>query len=167
MKIALSGSQSVGKTTLANKLNKHLKLPYIHEVARSMINLTKEYNVDYRELKGTDHFYFQEAILNIQYMLESLYQFTGFISDRSLIDIQAYSKHYMRASYNVYDYIIYVPIEFALEQDGIRHKGQDFQKEIDQKIQKLLKQYIPEHKIITVTGSVEERVEQVLKAIKK
>ena len=54
---------------------------------------------------------------------------------------------------------IYLPIEFELEDDGIRYTDLSFQKDIDKRLIDLMREYkLP---FQTVTGSVEDRVEQL------
>ena len=57
-------------------------------------------------------------------------------------------------------YTVYLPIEFALEDDGMRPTDKDFQKNVDGAMRSLIYDF----KItpLVVTGSVEERVESVM-----
>ena len=62
-----------------------------------------------------------------------------------------------------YDFIFYVPIEFAPLDDGTREGDQDFQSAIDEEIRELLKIY--RLKYHTVSGTVAERVVQVMQVL--
>ena len=71
-------------------------------------------------------------------------------------------KEVVRRKYEL-SLIVYFPIEFPLVEDGVRSVDEQFQKDVDMKIQQFLKNYdIP---YITITGSVEERLEQLKKVI--
>lgn len=59
--------------------------------------------------------------------------------------------------------LVYFPIEFNIVKDGVRSKDPDFQKGVDLKIQQFLNNYKIPH--IKVSGSIEQRVEQIKKAM--
>lgn len=161
MKIALTGTHGVGKTTLAKMLVEKLNLPYIHEGARSVIEMLNTYSLDYREFDDRQRSLFQKCVVNLQLIVENSFE-QGFVSDRSLFDCQAYSNFDIKVP-NIadrYDLIVYLPIEFELEKDGVRFTDPVFQKEIDTKILKSI-QNIDQNKLIKVTGNVQERLEQV------
>jgi hypothetical protein len=60
--------------------------------------------------------------------------------------------------------LVYVPIEFAIEDDGERSVDPDFQLKIDFLIKNILD--TSGIKYITVTGTVEERLKQINDALK-
>jgi hypothetical protein len=60
--------------------------------------------------------------------------------------------------------IVYTPIEFPLEGDGVRSVDPQYQEQIDFLIKNIL--YSAKLPFITVTGSVEERVAQVEEKLK-
>lgn len=102
-----------------------------------------------------------------------------FVADRSLIDTLAYAgwvlenqpprkeialweecerlaKIGMRTNYS---HVFYLPIEFPIVLDGLRPDDPIFQKEIDERILRLLDSYsIP---YVTITGSVDARLVQI------
>jgi nicotinamide riboside kinase len=62
-----------------------------------------------------------------------------------------------------YDFIFYVPIEFAPLDDGTREGDQEFQNAIDEQVRELLKLYgLTYHR---VSGTVPERMTQVMKVL--
>jgi|694.fasta_scaffold42522_9 nicotinamide riboside kinase len=165
MKIALTGTHGVGKTTLAKMLVERLNLPYIHEGARSVIEMLNTYSLDYRDFGDEQRSLFQKCVVNLQLIVENSFE-QGFVSDRSLFDCQAYSNFDIEVA-NIadrYDLIVYLPIEFELEKDGVRFTDPVFQKEIDTKILKSIENIDP-NKLIKVTGNVRERLEQVFTKI--
>ena len=58
--------------------------------------------------------------------------------------------------------VLKFPIEFDFIDDPDRLSA-ELQVKIDEIIQKFIKSYIPEEKVITLTGTVEERLEQISK----
>lgn len=174
MKICLTGSHGTGKTTILNELK---KLPqfkdykFISEVLRNLgkegLPLNKESNNETQLLAFNE--YIKLFILN-----------KDFISDRGLFDVRAYTKAaWLRGNIkdfileyqaevigfykNYFDKIIYFPIEFSLELDGVRDEDLLYQEEIDDYIKRILKEeQIP---FITVSGTVEQRLETILKNI--
>ena len=59
--------------------------------------------------------------------------------------------------------LVYLPVEFPLESDGVRNDNVEDQAKMDFLIRNLLE--TSGIKYITVTGSVEERVEQIENAL--
>lgn len=96
MKIAISGSHGVGKTTLAKALCEELNFPMISEVARTVAKEMGIENTD--EIRKADMdliTQFQTRIFYDQLLAESGYPdhiegYTDFISDRSIFDCVAY-----------------------------------------------------------------------------
>ena len=64
-----------------------------------------------------------------------------------------------------YDLYVYFPIEFPLEIDGIRPSDEQYRKDIDEQIRKLL----TKHKInyITVSGDEMQRKDYLIKVIEE
>lgn len=153
MRIAITGSHGVGKTTLAQMLAKELGLPMISEVAR--------------EVAYAHGFETTEQIKNASMMRRIMYQLNvfygqlkaeedhwkGYVSDRSVFDSIAYSIYYDLPSGLVeyltrdavthskhYDLIIYCPIVDKPQEDGFRLTDTDSQVYVDSKLKVLLKQ---------------------------
>lgn len=63
------------------------------------------------------------------------------------------------------NFIIYTPVEFLLEDDGMRDLDPEYQKEIDEDIKWALEELDLDY--ITVTGSPKERFNQILEEIYK
>lgn len=169
-KIAITGSMGTGKTTLVNDLHKklhHKDYVLLPEVARLMIG--KGYKLDLGVTPELE-------ILMAQYQQD---QEKGekWIADRCLIDILAYCIVLFPENYileksirnflkdSPYDLVVYVPIEFSIEDDGVRITDIDFQKRVDEEIKNIV--FTDYKDVLEVRGSREERVEKILKVINK
>jgi len=171
MKIGLCGSQGTGKTTVLNEFIKtHLQYKIVKEVARQCpYPINKE--TGYISQRWILHEQIKKELSNYPY---------DQISDRTTIDQIAYIERafrYGNMSYreyqelitiaeswiDTYEYIFFFPIEFPLVIDGIRSDDIQFQKEIDGIIKDNIINKIQIHK---VTGTVEQRLEQIEKLIK-
>lgn len=166
MKIAITGAMGVGKTTLANHIAEANGFTLLPEVARILID--EGYKLD----EGTT-VEIEYEILKRQKLLED--HEGPYISDRCLVDLMAYCAVLFPEEKELlfeiartlkdakYDAIIYVAPEFALEDDGERSVNPEFQTAIDDRIKDILESLkIKWHK---VTGSREDRLNQVLKII--
>jgi nicotinamide riboside kinase len=171
MKIAITGAQGVGKTTLAQQINKDFPdFKLLPEAAR----LAKEagYNLDQTATTETELWLIAKQI--------ELENGEGkWVADRCAIDLLAYIHHLFSEEsaliefatktllprFSNYDLVLYLPSgEFAIEDDGIRMTDIKFQQDIDQKIRNILEK----HKIpfIKIVGSPEERLAKIKKLVK-
>jgi nicotinamide riboside kinase len=171
LRIAIVGSFSTGKTTLAELLARRLDLPLLPEAAREVVALG--FKLDKDATPETETLIFLK-----QYNNELSTE--RFVGDRSLIDVMAYAGWVLdnqahtkemalweecvqlaeRRLRTAYSHVFYLPIEFPIVLDGLRPDDPDFQREIDLRILGLL----DAHGIVyeTVTGSVEERMAKIL-----
>ncbi len=169
-RIAIVGSFSTGKTTLAEALSRRLELPLLPEVAREVVELG--FKLDKDATPETEALIFLR-----QYNNElSTHEFVG---DRSLIDVMAYAgwvldnqewrkemilwdecvKLAERRLRTSYSNVFYLPIEFPIVLDGLRPDDPEFQEDIDRRVLKLMHSHDIEYK--TLTGSVDERLAQI------
>ena len=169
-RIAIVGSFSTGKTTLAEALARHLELPLLPETAREVVELG--FKLDKDATPETETLIFLKQYNNELSTDE-------FVGDRSLIDVMAYAgwvidnqprrkesalwdecvklaERRLRANYS---HVFYLPIEFPIVLDGLRPDDPAFQEEIDQRVIRLLKSHDIDYE--TVKGSVEERMDQI------
>lgn len=171
MRIAITGAQGVGKTTLARQINKDCPdFKILPEAAR----LAKEagYHLDHTATTETELW-----LITKQIELESTEH--KWIADRSCIDLLAYIHHLFSEEsaliefatktlvprFSSYDLVLYLPSgEFAIEDDGIRITDSEFQQAIDKRIKDILEK----HKIpfVKIVGSPEERLSKVKKLFK-
>ncbi len=173
-RIAIVGSFSTGKTTLAEALAPKLDLPLLPEVAREVVELG--FKLDKDATVETETLIFLR-----QYYNEMIH--SSFVGDRSLVDVMAYAswvlenqekrkefalwdtclsiaKHNLRSQYTD---VFYLPIEFGIVPDGLRPMDEDFQKDIDKRMLHFLKLYDVQYQ--TLTGSVEDRTQALLEAL--
>lgn len=170
LRIAIVGSFSTGKTTLAEKLAPTLGLPLLPEVAREVVELG--FKLDKDATAETETLIFLK-----QYNNELAYG--EFVGDRSLIDVLVYAgwvldnrpptkemalwaeckKIAERNLRGNYSHVFYLPIEFPIVLDGLRPDDPSFQKDIDERMVSLCKSHDIDY--VTLTGSVEERIKQV------
>jgi len=172
MRIALTGSSSTGKTTLAKEISKIRKtLKYLTVDARNIIESYNIINID--DLSNINFMLFQKEWI-IQKRNNEL-TIKDFITDRSFIDPLAYMEDrnivdnilgqkcisYM----GDYDIIFYIPFgNIPFKSDGYRFDDIARHKKIDKNIQILLdKNKIKYYKIKDL--SVEDRLIYMIKII--
>lgn len=176
MRIGIAGAQSVGKTTLINALRSEpsLKQYHIcHEVTRRVKSYGHGINEDGNDI--TQRLIMQEHIVNV-FMHEDM------ITDRTALDGLVYSA-YMHAFKKIsdetylyaekvfekllpyYDIIFYIEPEFEIIDDGVRSTDKKFRSDVIKIFDEAIK--IKAVKVHKISGSVRERVEQVLKVIEE
>ena len=169
MKIGFCGTMSVGKTTLVNALK---DLPefkdYISRTERSkyLREMGIPLNTD-STLKGQIVFAAERATELLQEKI---------ITDRTIIDVMAFAKlstsmsdgekFYLGATIqplmNEYDILFYVsPEGVKIEDNGVRETDAEYRMAIDKEIRSII-QVHGSRKIITIKGTTEERIAQVL-----
>jgi len=151
IRIAVSGSHGIGKTTLVNEIAIAKRLPMINEVARDvakMLNYTTTAQI--LNESHNNKLQFQSIVFSEQIGREGNY--AGFVSDRSVFDPIAYGLYYGLSRYvmknwqeraikhsSSYDVIIYCPIpEESIEDDGFRLVDKEGQQVVDHYISALL-----------------------------
>lgn len=87
----------------------------------------------------------------------------NFITNSSLIDNRAYTIKYSPELAKdmepiIYDKILYLPIEFPLVNDWIRHTVEELREEIDEIIRWLIKN---KREVYTIRWTIEERIKLV------
>jgi hypothetical protein len=157
MRIGITGSHWVWKSSLLNSIDWNK----IQEIARKLIK--EKWNPKYMTKYELEEF--QETLL-IKQIRAELWK-DSFIIDRTVFDILAYSQwlyNYKELKKRVIKYlgnfpyhkVIYIPIEFELEDDWIRFEDKEYQKEIDKRILNLLKEFNIPYK--TISWTLQERI---------
>jgi len=171
MNIALCGTHSTGKTTLAKLLIKRKRFfdyTLLINTTRSMQK--KGFKINKNQDKNSQSFLlinkFNELISNRKY-----------ISDRSLVDGLAYAiinktytknelliiENLVNISTSIVDYIFYIPINTKLEKDGVRINSEKYRRKVDKQIKILGKEY--KNFIMLKPDSIEGYVGQILKIV--
>lgn len=165
---AITGAHGTGKSTLLNALRNIPGYEFSVSVTRSSGATLNQEGDDDGQIK----------ILNsiIEYELNNHVYKKDYILDRSFIDFYAYTI-YLRRNLRVsdetlkrveeefdkrktnYTMVFYLPIEFDIEQDGVRSNDIDFQKEIDEIIKYILLE--KEINFIPIIGDVQQRVDEI------
>lgn len=174
MKYLLTGAQGTGKTSIMDALpSSYNKIQCVTRKCITENNLRFNNDSDNHSQKCIFDAYERQ--------LTSL---DNYIAERSLIDVYAYTLHQVKNGkcsptlaetqlshiqkfiHNNPDAVyFYVPIEFEIQQDGIRSIDKQFQQEIDKQIRSTL---IHEGcHFFTVTGTVEERVKFIEYVVNK
>lgn len=190
MRIAFLGACGTGKTTLVEAMYKDLGLKPVYNNARNVMSglgIT-----DLTDVEPTKRALLCESILITRLTKQMEIWDEGFISDRSIIDELMYweldnqknfpsltdtLKDFVYTFYSKfkYDLLVCIPVEFDLseqEKNADRLRWVDEHRYLENEYVK--KFYNEEKKnprcckkVITVTGSVEERISQIKKAIKE
>jgi predicted ATPase len=174
MRFALTGSHGVGKTTLLQSLQDYLDYKDI----KCLFNVSSA-----RKIKKTGMSINEEGNNYdvVQMIVESshvaVFCEDNWFADRSVIDGYAYTEYLYnqnKVSHNVFDAILtqvntflplyqevfYIPIEFDIENDGVRQTDKEFQKAVDEIILNKIKD-VRGNDYVTVTGSIEERTKKI------
>lgn len=172
IKLAISGAQSTGKSTLLESLKKEYpKINFVEEITRDLkskgfkinedgnddtqvqiMNLHKKYSV-----LGIDTIYDRCALDGLVY---TQYLFnTGNVSE----DVHSKSIEIFNEIINNYDIICYIRPEFDIVNDGERSVNLEFRDEIVQLFEYFIDLY--NIKVIVLTGTVQDRVNQVKEII--
>ena len=171
MKIGLTGTMSVGKTTLVNALKETKQFKYyIFRTERSKYLMEQgiPLNTD-STLKGQTIFLAERCAELIQ---------TDIITDRTVIDVMAFTQNAKSIPYQdkeafekyasefvrEYDYIFYIsPEGIDVEDNGVRETNVEYRDLIDDTIVELIQKY--GHRagnMKMISGTTEERIEQIL-----
>lgn len=168
MKILL-GSHGTGKTTLLKEVA--IKFPdyYVTDgFSRPVSRISKLLEFDNNE---------KQFVINelSAWAYQNYLTHKNVISTRSIVDCIIYSQivapdvdiedliNLFEETKDQVEYFFYIPVEFDYVVDEERPGGvwQELQIKIDKIIQDFIETYIPAEKVITLTGSVQERLEQI------
>lgn len=175
MKIAFTGAQSTGKTTLLNMLREKEQLKdyiFYDNITRSIQD--EGYSINRNSCAATQY--------RIAKAHQDICNTENFIADRSMIDCYVYSLYlfnqgklkedekldlYLKMLDLVgkYDYIFYIRPEFEPVADGVRDVDREFVSDIAKLFEDVINDLIDKplgSNIILITGTPEERIQQVM-----
>jgi len=176
MKIAITGVHSSGKTTLAKQCSEHFGLKLVRgDTIREII---RKYfpGKSYRSL--TKEEYWKLENIGLAERIRAEKSCGAFVSDGCTLNSIAYARaeigdevvrlegytefcNLARNNARYYDFIIYLPPEIPLTDDGFRPLDSEFRSRVDQ----ILLEIFNDYTFYTVKGSVKERLEQVERII--
>lgn len=161
MRIALTGTHSIGKTTLLNKLIQHFPLTPISGISRNAADthsfkLNIAHNDEFKS-DALQKYLVKKHVKLLKDGLSNKFKTEVFIEDRCLVDALAYTQlFYDRNQINKktylycfkklnwldkYDLIIYLPLDITTHkvvQDGYRDIDKQYQIDIDRIIKNVL-----------------------------
>ena len=171
MKIGLCGTMSVGKTTLVNalkELGQFKDYQFATERSQHLMSLGIPLNTD-STLKG-------QTVFLAERCGELMHN--NIITDRTILDVMAFTMNaksiphqdkeafetYASEFIREYDYIFYIsPHGIEIEDNGIRETDEHYRDLIDFTITTLIKRHGHKAgKIEKISGSTEERIQQIL-----
>ena len=172
MRIGLTGTMSVGKTTLANALG---ELDQFKD--HSVYTERSKYLRDLGIPLNTDSTLNGQFVFLAERATELLYP--NIIADRTIWDVCAFTlgaksindfdkRTFVEAAMmfrNQYDLVIYVdPHGIVMEDNGVRETNLHYRRKIDEVIKMSLAEYLPK-RLITVEGTTEQRISTILQNI--
>ena len=171
MKIGLCGTMSVGKTTLVNalkELEQFKGYKFATERSQHLMSLGIPLNTD-STLKG-------QTVFLAERCGELMHD--NIITDRTILDVMAFTLNAKSIPYQdkdafetyasefirEYDYIFYIsPHGLKIEDNGVRETDEHYRDLIDFTITTLIKRHGHKAgKIEKISGSTEERIQQIL-----
>jgi deoxyadenosine/deoxycytidine kinase len=172
MRIGLTGTMSVGKTTLAKALG---ELDQLKD--HSVYTERSKYLRDLGIPLNTDSTLNGQFVFLAERATELLYP--NIITDRTIWDVCAFTlgaksinefdkRTFVEAAMmfrNQYDLVIYVdPHGIVMEDNGVRETDLHYRRKIDEVIKMSLAEYLPK-KLIMVEGTTEQRISTILQNI--
>ena len=175
MKIAFTGAQSTGKTTLLKELKRDnslaLQYDFRDEITRRMQKkglLINEGGSDITQLLIMNSHIKNSLIDNVimdRCALDGLV-YTDWMYDNKKVSqwVREYAENVFNLLIDRYDHIFYLVPEFSLEDDGVRSTNLQFRDDIVDLFDHYIKQYkIP---VTRLTGTVEQRLNKIMETIK-
>lgn len=171
MKVVISGAQSVGKTTLLNRIKEERPdFEYLSYITRAIQDRGFKINE-----AGTD-----ETQIEMLKEFKRRANLDNVIMDRSILDGVVYTHYLYKEGQvslktlkeflmvftdviNLYDKMLYIKPEFDIVEDGCRSTNIKFRDDVVE----LFDYYIDIYNldVIVISGTVEERVSQLLNAL--
>lgn len=187
-RIIFIGSHGTGKSTLANELSRILDMPVVESVAREVTKnwafLENEGVIENNIPETLRKNAYQKVLCSMAFwdfmrwveadvpcimtrcpldtiayaMADKI--ITGDTVEECLKTLQDDDEFLMALERSLF---IYLPIEFGIENDGVRPTDVEFQKQVDESMRKLIYAFGIAPRV--VSGTVDERLETILKYI--
>jgi predicted ATPase len=188
-RIVFIGSHGTGKSTLANELSRILDMPVVESVAREAaknftlledagvietnnIPESVRKNAYQKVICSMAHWDFMRwvgadvpcimtrcPLDTIAYAMADK-DIAGDTTSECLRNLQDDDEFLLALERSLF---VYLPIEFGIENDGVRPTDTDYQKQVDEAMRKLI--YVFGIAPIVVSGTVDERLKSILKFI--
>lgn len=183
MYVHFIGTQGTGKTTLLNqlaeesiKIDSGINFKIITNVVRNLVE-TEGVKINKKGSSKSQNIIFEKYFD----IFTSLDGYIDWVSDRSLIDVVAYTKYlydHKKTSKKCYEaqikwlklwydrdpkikntIFVYFPIEFEVVSDGVRSLDEEYRREIDNNIKSILNELGINYYVIE--GTQDERLEMM------
>ena len=176
MKIAITGAQGTGKTTLLNALKREFidgrDAVFLGEITRKLLKQGIDINEDGGNMtqvlimnSHVENILHEKSIMD-RCALDGVV-YTRWMYNKGLVEewVMDYAERVFTLLIEKYDKIFYLIPEFDIEDDGVRSTDIDFRNEIVT----IFNQYIVECEIpvVQLTGSVDNRINLVLEELNK
>lgn len=167
MKI-LVGSHGVGKSTLLKEVQRTYPDYYItdgfsrpvYKISRMLDFSEHEKQITINELSiwAYQNYLTHQNVLSTRSIIDCII-YTRILHPS--IDVNPMIELFEETKHQV-DNFFYIPIEFGFVYDPDR-LNEELQKKVDGLFVDFIKEYIPEEKLVTITGTIEERLSQISK----
>lgn len=177
----LTGTHSTGKSTLLGRLKEVYPNYYFNDSSTREVTSKEERRLD--DISDDSQNRLFKAIEVKELELLQVSKIIPTFMDRSFVDFTAYTLAFnkqgkisdtfaammqyecdKRLLKNQYEIIFYLPVEFDIVDDGIRSIDKGLQKLVDTEIKGLL---INQTNIVTLNGTIDERLKQISNSISR
>jgi thymidylate kinase len=176
MRISFTGISGVGKTTLIAKLQQHplfKNYTTIDNVLRQLYGQDIPINdmgdqFDATQLlvmnKHLEYLLLNKNLLCGRCLLDGLCYTDYLWEEHKVCDwVKIYALELTSKYLSKYDYIFYLKPEFPLVNDGVRSLNKEFHNKVAEKFEQWASLFNKrDGNIITITGSIEERLQQIM-----
>ncbi len=179
MKIFLIGTHSTGKTTLISEMKKR-GYQIVNESIRECLRNDSTLQINENGNENSQNVFFDATYKSIENITAD-----SFVSDRCPIDVLAYTKYlyhnkqvseqfYKKQLQRTRDFVescnddikfMFIPIEFPVENDGLRSCSEKYRSDIQKEILVILKMLKVNYQ--ELRGSVQERINTLENIIRK